>query len=37
MVPENVRIILLEEAHKGHFAGYLAERKDYDRLRRKVW
>ena len=28
---------LLEEAHKGRFAGHLSDRKVYYRLRRRVW
>ena len=35
VVPEKFLIILVEEANKYHFAGYLTERKVYDRLRCK--
>ncbi len=37
VVPSKMRASVLEEAHCGPFAGHLAERKVYDRLRRSVW
>ena len=37
VVPTKLRVPLLEEAHKGRFAGHLSDRKVYDRLRRRVW
>ena len=37
VVPEKFRVTLLEEAHRGHFAGHLAGKKTYDRLRRDYW
>ena len=37
VVPKEFRVALLEEAHQGHFAGHLAAKKVYDRLRRLVW
>ena len=37
MVPKEFRATQLAEAHEGHFAGHLSERKIYDRLRRYVW
>ena len=37
VVPKEFHVALLEEAHQGHFAGHLDEKKVYDRLRRLVW
>ncbi len=37
VVPSKLRALLLEEAHKGQFAGHLSDKKVYDRLRRHVW
>ena len=37
VVPEQLRPEVLQEAHAGCFAGHLAEKKVYDRLRRSVW
>lgn len=37
VVPKELRLALLEEAHSGRFAGHLAEKKVYDRLKRYVW
>ena len=37
VVPKSVRPTLLEEAHAGHFAEHLSERKIYDRLRRSYY
>lgn len=37
VVPSSLRDDLIREAHQGRFAGHLAQRKVYDRLRRYVW
>ena len=37
VVPKQLHTNLLEETHAGRFAGHLAEKKVYDRLRRYVW
>ena len=37
VVSEPLRHALLKESHCGRFAGYLSEKKVYDRLRRHVW
>ena len=37
VVPSSLRVQLLEEAHKGRFAGHLADKKVHDRLRQYVW
>ena len=37
VVPPSLRSALLDEAHQGRFAGHLAQKKVYDRLRRYVW
>jgi hypothetical protein len=37
VVPKEFRKALLEEAHRGRFAGHLAEKKVYDRLKRYLW
>lgn len=37
VVPPTLRLTLMEEAHQGRFAGHLAQKKVYDRLRRYVW
>ena len=37
IVPPTLRVALLEEAHQGRFAGHLAQKKVYDRLRHYVW
>ena len=37
VVPSSLRVQLLEEAHKGRFAGHLADKKVHDRLRRYDW
>ena len=37
VVPQELRQTLLGEAHEGRFAGHLAEKKVFDRLRRYVW
>ena len=37
VVPKDFRTALLEEAHQGRFAGHLAEKKVYDRMRRHLW
>ena len=36
-VPLSLRQQLMEEAHKGRFAGHLADKKVHDRLRRTLW
>ena len=37
VVPEQLRPEVLQEAHADCFAGHLAEKKVYDRLRRSIW
>ena len=37
VIPASLRADLLTQAHQGRFAGHLAEKKVYDRLRRYVW
>ena len=37
VAPKKFRSTLLEEAHRGRFAGHLAGKKVYDRQRRHVW
>ena len=37
VVPLSLRVALMKEAHQGRFAGHLAQKKVYDRLRRYVW
>ena len=37
VVPKDFRTALLEEAHQGRFAGHLAEKKVYYRMRRHLW
>ena len=37
VVTKEFRVALLDEVHQGHFAGHLAEKKVYDRLRCLVW
>ena len=37
VVPKQLQQVLLQEAHSGQFAGHLAEKKVYDRLRRYYW
>ncbi len=37
VVLSKLRALLLEEAHKGQFAGHLSDKKVYDCLRRHVW
>ena len=37
VAPSLMRDSLIQEAHQGRFAGHLAQKKVYDRLRRYVW
>lgn len=37
VTPKQFHEALLEKSHQGHFAGHLASKKVYDRLRRHVW
>ena len=37
VAPKKFRAALMKEAHQGRFAGHLAGKKVYDRLRRHIW
>ena len=37
VIPMQLRSDVLQEAHAGYFAAHFADKKVYDRLRRRVW
>lgn len=37
VVPKKLQVATMEEAHRGRFAGHLAEKKVFDRLSSRVW